>query len=150
MTDTVRVEKSVASRAPEAAFGFVLDVENFSRFMPNVNRVDIVEQANGRRITHWDTEIEQAPLIWTEEDTILPARLRIEFETIEGDFDVFRGCWEVMPPDQVGQARVAFELEYSVGIPVIEEIVGPVLREKIIENVEIMLRGLAQGIDAKP
>jgi hypothetical protein len=44
---------------------------------------------------------------------------------------------------------VACELEYSIGIPVIEEIVGPILRRKIGENLEIMLDGIAQGIDAK-
>jgi ribosome-associated toxin RatA of RatAB toxin-antitoxin module len=150
MTESVRVVRPVASQAPDEVFAFVLDAENYSRLMPNVNRVRIVEQQEGYRITHWNTEIEQAPLIWTERDTILPARHRIEFESIEGDFDVFRGCWEVLRGNGDGRLHVACELEYSVGIPVIEEIVGPVLKQKIIENLGIMLHGLAEGMDAEP
>ncbi|MBN1609227.1 MAG: SRPBCC family protein [Polyangiaceae bacterium] len=145
MTQTVRVEMDV-DQSPEAAFGFVLDVENYSRLMPNVNCVSIVDQNGGDRVTHWDTEIEGAPLIWTERDTILPSELRIEFDCIEGDFDVFRGRWEVVATKATGQVHVACELEYSVGIPIIEEIVGHILKRKMIENLEVMLQGLVRGI----
>ena len=148
MTETVRVEMNVR-QPPEVAFDFVLDVENYSRLMPNVNRVSILQQDGRRRTTHWDTEIEGAPLIWTEEDTILRSELRIEFDCIEGDFDVFRGCWEVVRVNVGGHAHVACELEYSIGIPVIEEIVGRILRQKMCENLEVMLRGLAQAIGTK-
>jgi ribosome-associated toxin RatA of RatAB toxin-antitoxin module len=149
MTETVRVEKAIANQSPDAVFAFVVDVENYSTLMPNVNRVQILEQSEEHRITHWDTEIERAPLIWTEKDTILTATLRIEFDCIEGDFEVFRGNWEVIRPDTGGPVRVACELEYSVGIPVIEDIVGPLLRQKITENLETMLAGIAQGIGAR-
>jgi ribosome-associated toxin RatA of RatAB toxin-antitoxin module len=148
MTETVRVEMDV-TQPPETAFGFVLDVENFSRLMPNVNSVSILEQNGGDRITRWDTEIEGAPLIWTERDTILPSEYRINFDCIEGDFDVFRGHWEVVCTDGSGQVRVACELEYSVGIPVIEEIVGHILKRKMIDNLEVMLQGLVRGIGAE-
>ena len=147
MTETVRVEMDV-NQSPEAAFGFVLDVENYSTLMPNVKRVSIVEKNDRYRITHWDTEIEGAPLIWTEKDVILPSELRIEFDCTEGDFDVFRGCWEVVRVD--GQAHVACELEYSIGIPVIEEVLGHILKQKMTENLEVMLGGLARAIGATP
>ena len=147
MAETVRVEKPVACETAETAFAFVLNVDNYAKLMPNVNRVQVLRQHNGQRVTHWDTEIEGAPLIWTENDLILPDRLRIDFDSIEGDFDVFRGCWEVLRANGSGEVHVACELEYSIGIPVIEEIVGPVLKEKIIENVETMLLGLVKGID---
>ena len=146
MTETVRVETPVACESPETAFAFVLNVENYSRLMPNVNRVQVLSQHDGRRVTHWDTEIEGAPLIWTEADTILHGQLRIEFDAIEGDFEVFRGRWEVAQSSRRGQSSVAFELEYSIGIPVIEEIVGPILKTKITENLETMLHGLTEGI----
>jgi ribosome-associated toxin RatA of RatAB toxin-antitoxin module len=146
MPETVRVELSVGEREPEAAFDFVLNVDNYAKLMPNVNSVHIVEQSDGQRITHWDTEIEHAPLIWTERDFILPARFRIEFDCIEGDFEIFRGCWEVVPSDHKSETQVACEIAYSVGIPVIEDIIGPVLRQKITENLTMMLQGLARGI----
>ena len=149
MSETVRVEKAVGNNTAEVAFNFVRDVQNYSTLMPNVKCVDILEENGKLRITHWDTEIEHAPLIWTERDTILPDEFRIEFDCIKGDFDVFRGKWEVVPAVNGGPVRVACELEYSVGIPVIEEIVGPVLRQKIVENLETMLNGLAQGIEVQ-
>ena len=148
MTETVRVETSVAAGSPEAAFQFVVDVENYSRCMPNVNSVRIVEHSGGFRVTHWDTEIEGAPLIWSERDSICEESYCIRFECVEGDFDVFRGLWEVLPGGGPSEVRVACELEYSVGIPVIEEVLGPVLRQKIAENLTAMLAGLAAGIAA--
>lgn len=148
MLQRVRVEQPVANRDRDQVFGFLRDVANYSKLMPNVNSVSILRETDGHRITRWDTEIESAPLIWTEEDRISTADLRIEFHSIEGDFDVFRGSWQVLASNPPSSLQVACELEYSVGIPVIEEILGPVLRDKITENLKVMLFGLAQGIHA--
>jgi ribosome-associated toxin RatA of RatAB toxin-antitoxin module len=126
-------------------FELVLDVASFPRLMPNVNRVDVLDDQGETRLTRWDTEIEGAPLVWTERDTIVRSRLRIEFEAVEGDFEVFRGAWEVLPRD--GGAEVACELEYALGIPTLEELVGPVLKAKIAENLDLMLTGLVRGVE---
>ncbi|MBM4318670.1 MAG: hypothetical protein FJ125_01600, partial [Deltaproteobacteria bacterium] len=96
------------------------------------------------RITSWDTEIEGAPLLWTERDTILPDELTIRFESIDGDFDVFRGAWLVVPHG--AGVVLACELEYSLGVAILDELVGPILKQKIVENLSIMLDGLTRGL----
>lgn len=145
MSDTIRVHKTVVGQTPRELFDFVLDVESYSRYMPNVVRVDIVEQSPGSRVTHWQTELEGAPLVWTERDTIVPEELRIEFDCVDGDFDLFRGHWEVVT--EQGETRIVCELEYDVGIALIEELLGPILKQKITENLHIMLAGLVDRVE---
>lgn len=145
--DTVRVEKKVADHTAQEVFAFVLDVERYPRLMTNVNEVRIVSQQGDQRVTRWDTDVDGAPLIWTEQDTIRrDDPMRVEFELIEGDFDVFRGRWEVVQAD--GEVSVVCELEYHLGIEVIEELLGPVLSEHIASNLQQMLDGLVVGIEA--
>jgi ribosome-associated toxin RatA of RatAB toxin-antitoxin module len=148
MGDHVRVERAVSCWSPKQIFQYILQVENYAQLMPNVKGVKILESQGTHRISHWDTEIEGAPLIWKEKDTIRHEQLRLEFDAIEGDFELFRGCWEVVPQGAEKPTLVAFDLVYSIGIAVIEEIVGPILKEKITENIGIMLDGLVQGIEA--
>ena len=143
--ETVRVERIVKGRSAQEAFAFVLDVESYERFMPNVKKVTVREADEQKRITHWETTIEGAPLVWTERDDIRQDDLRIDFAKTEGDFSIFRGHWEVRASD--GGVTLAFELEYSIGIPLIEPIVGPILKKKITENLAIMLDSLVVGIE---
>ena len=51
-----------------------------------------------------------------------------------------------MVPEGEG-SRVIFELTYELGLPEIEDLVGPILRERLIENVENMLKAIEQRVD---
>ncbi len=142
--ERVRVEKIIDGVQPEQAFAFLLDVDHYSELMPNVNSVEVLEQSGQTRVTRWDTEIDGAPLGWVEHDSILPEELAIRFESIEADFESLRGSWEVVRSDS--RVAIACELEYSLGIAFLEEHVGPILKQKITENLDIMLTGLAKGM----
>lgn len=146
MADHVRVEKSVLDKDPAEVFAFLLDVRNFPRHMPNVNSVEVLSDSGAQRVTRWDTQIEGAPLIWTERDIISPAQLRWDFEATESDFDFLRGSWRVATDAQ--GTVVSWEMHYAIGLSVIEDIVAPVLKDKIRENLETMLGGLTSGIGA--
>lgn len=127
------------------AFAIVEDLEKFPEFMPNVNAITVLESSKERKVAHWDTTIDDAPLDWVEEGLYDYDKLRLEFRSIEGVFDRFDGFWQVTP-DREG-SRVTFELEYEIGLPEIEEIIGPMLREKMIENVEGMLSAIEKRVE---
>ena len=133
---------------PAAAYAVVEDIERFPEFMPNVDDIRIIESSGQRKVAHWDTTIDDAPLDWVEEGIYEPEELRVRFRSLEGVFDRFDGFWQVEAAD--GGCEVVFELEYRIGLPEIDEIIGPILRERLIDNTEAMLAAIEDRILEAP
>ncbi len=125
---------------PAHAFAVVEELERFPEFMPNVEAIRVLEDDGRRKVAHWDTVIDDAPLDWVEEGIYDHDALLVRFRALEGVFDRFDGFWQVKPADE--GSEVVFELEYIIGLPEIDEIIGPILRERLIENAEAMLEAL--------
>lgn len=132
----ISMSRRIACRAA-AAYAVVEDIGHFPDFMPNVDAITILEEDGHRKVAHWETTIDDAPLDWVEEGIYDPDQLLVRFRSLEGVFDRFDGSWQVKPVD--GGSEVVFDLEYSVGLPEIDEIIGPILRERLLENSEAML-----------
>ncbi len=128
------------SRPATEAFKVVEDIESFPKFMPNVNAITVLEADDQRRVAEWDITIDDAPLTWIEEGIYDHKNLSVRFRAIEGVFDRFDGYWQVVPNGE--GSRVEFELIYEIGLPEIEEVIGPILRERLIENCESMLAAI--------
>jgi len=135
----ISISRAIARPAAEA-YAVVEDIARFPEFMPNVDAVRILETDDHRKVAHWDTTIDDAPLDWVEEGIYDPERLMVRFRALEGVFDRFDGFWQVRPADD--GSEVVFELEYSIGLPEIDDIIGPILRERLIANTEAMLAAL--------
>jgi len=133
-------------RPAAEAFQVVEDLERFPEFMPNVNSVRLLEVNGNRKVATWDTTIDDAPLEWVEEGIYDRENYSVRFRSVEGVFDRFDGLWKVTT-EEAG-SRVTFELTYEIGLPEIEEIVGPLLRERMIENFESMLAAIERRVGA--
>jgi coenzyme Q-binding protein COQ10 len=150
MKTTVATHIDIAGIADKnAVFRQVCALEEYPEFMPDVRRVKILERGLDTGASAWDIEIDGCPLHWVERDFFdLDSRV-FEFRSIEGDFDHFAGRWEVSSLP-TGGTRVTFTVTYEVGIPVIEDIIGPVLRVKIEKNSLDMLRSLKETVESLP
>ena len=126
------------------AFQVVEDLERFPEFMPNVNSLTLLEVDGNRKVAAWDIMIDDAPLSWIEEGIYDKQNLIVHFRSLEGVFDRFDGYWQVTPEGD--DSRVTFELIYEIGLPEIEEIVGPILRDRLIENAESMLEAIEKWV----
>lgn len=131
-------------RPAAEAFEIVEDLERFPEFMPNVNSLTLLEVDGDRKVAAWETTIDDAPLDWVEEGIYDRQNMIVRFRSLEGVFDRFDGFWQVAPEGE--GSRVTFELLYEIGLPEIEEIVGPLLRERMIENAESMLTAIEKRI----
>jgi len=131
-------------RPAAEAFEIVEDLERFPEFMPNVNSLTLLEVDGDRKVAAWETTIDDAPLDWVEEGIYDRQNMIVRFRSLEGVFDRFDGFWQVTPEGE--GSRVTFELLYEIGLPEIEEIVGPLLRERMIENAESMLTAIEKRI----
>jgi coenzyme Q-binding protein COQ10 len=124
----------------EVAYQLVVEIEKFPEFMENVIAVRLLEFGPDRKVAAWETLIDGAPLDWTEEGLYDPARLRVDFRALDGVFDRFDGYWQVTADDD--GCEVDLQLDYVVGLDEIEDIIGPILQERLSANLASMLDGL--------
>ena len=133
------------SRPTATAFKVVEDIERFPEFMPNVNSLTLLEAEGNRKVAAWDITIDDAPLSWIEEGIYDKQNLIVHFRALEGVFDRFDGYWQVIRDGE--GSRVTFELIYEIGLPEIEDIVGPILRERMVENADSMLEAIEKWVE---
>lgn len=143
---SIEVSKIIEGVDFKKAFEYVKDVEKYHEIMPNVQKVTIEKEENGKRITFWDTLVEGVPLRWREEDFIDEEGGKIEFNCIWGDLEIFRGYWMVKEKTFV---ELKCYVEFKVGIPEISEMITPLLQDIIRENLDIMLEHLKEKMVGK-
>ena len=141
---TIDISRHLRRPAREA-FAVVEDVERFPDFMPNVNSITLLEAQGPRKVAAWSISIDDAPLDWVQRGMYDLQGVWFQFRALEGVFDRFDGYWQVAAEED--GSRVTFELTYEIGLPEIEEIVAPLLRERLIENAESMLAAIEKRVD---
>lgn len=141
------VSASIVIRAPlETVYARARHVEDFPRFMPDLERVTVLER-NGEvpTLTEWVGIVEGRRIRWVEEDRWDDAAHRCRFRQREGDFDRYEGAWEFAADD--GGTRTTITVEFEFGIPLIGRLLSGLLRVKMKENIDGMLRALRQEIE---
>jgi ribosome-associated toxin RatA of RatAB toxin-antitoxin module len=142
------VSASIIIRAPlEAVYARARRVEDFPRFMPDLERVTVLER-NGDvpTLTEWVGIIEGRRIHWVEEDEWDDAAHRCRFRQRDGDFDKYEGSWEFVPEGD-GGTRTTIAVEFEFGIPLIGRLLSGLLRLKMRENIDGMLKALKQQIE---
>jgi ribosome-associated toxin RatA of RatAB toxin-antitoxin module len=122
----------------EKAWNIISDYTRYPAIMDNVDKVEIAERSGEEGVSRWYITVEEAPLYWVEKDHFNCRDFEITFKSIEGDFDNINGCWRIR--DSVGDGiAIRFEIQYNLGIPVIEEVLGHILKEKMKTNIDRMM-----------
>jgi ribosome-associated toxin RatA of RatAB toxin-antitoxin module len=141
MASVTRLTLCRQLQAPvQRSYGIVVDIERFPEFMDNVTSVKILSSDSARKVVAWEMMIDDAPLDWVEEVRYDAERCCVDFRAIEGVFERFDGRWQVLP-DPMG-SRVELDLEYEIGLPEIEDVIGPILKTRLEANLESMIASL--------
>lgn len=143
-----RVEGAVLIHAPlEAVYGLAKRVEDFPRFMPDLERITVLERRDGvPALTEWVGIVEGRRIRWIEEDAWDDARHLCRFHQREGDFDRYEGTWTFTP--EAGGTRTAIVVDFEFDIPLIGGLLSTLLRVKMKENLERMLGALRRELEA--
>lgn len=129
----------------EAVYAIARDMENYPRYMTDVESVTVLARDGDNTTTEWVTDIEGTPIVWTEIDEFDHAAHRIRYRLIEGDLDKFEGEWRF---DRMGNGTlVVLGVDYDFGIPNLTELIGPTLEVKVRENSQMMLRSMKLHIE---
>ena len=135
LTD-VKVEKTIQGDFHlEKVWRILSDFEGYSQIMNNVKSVKVFED-NGKH-SEWHIDVEGAPITWTEKDSFDEPNYTISFNAIKGDFKVFKGNWILKKEDN--KLTIYFDVKYSLGLVQLEKVMGHILKEKMISNIEQML-----------
>ncbi len=143
-----RVEGALLIRAPlEAVYELAKRVEDFPRFMPDLERITVLERRAGvPSVTEWVGIVEGRRIRWVEEDAWDDARHQCEFRQREGDFERYEGTWAFTP--EAGGTRTTIAVDFEFDIPLIGGLLSQLLRVKMRENVEKMLTALQGQLES--
>ncbi len=145
-----RVEGSRLIRAPlEAVYDLAKRVEEFPRFMPDLERVTVLERRAGvPSVTEWVGIVEGRRIRWVEEDAWDDDRHICHFRQREGDFERYEGTWAFAAED--GATRTTIAVDFEFDIPLIGGLLSQLLRMKMKENLDKMLAALQTQLEPGP
>jgi coenzyme Q-binding protein COQ10 len=143
-----RVEGALLIRAPVAAvYDLAKRVEDFPQFMPDLERVTVLERVDGApTLTEWVGTVEGRRIRWVEEDVWDDARRECRFHQREGDFERYEGTWTFRETPDGTDTAIAVEFEFD--IPLIGGLLSQLLRVKVKENLEKMLSALRGQLES--
>ena len=146
--DKIEVETTIAAD-PEAVYAVAKDVEKFPEFMPDVERVTVLERSEGRVVSEWVGIVREfaRKVTWVEEDRWDDAARRCEFAAVRGDWDAYQGTWTFEPVE--GGTRVRLSLEFELNVPLIGPLIRGLLVRLVEKNCEQMLEGLGARLAGK-
>jgi len=143
-----RVESAILIRAPlDAVYGLAKRVEDFPRFMPDLERITVLERRAGvPAVTEWVGLVEGRRIRWVEEDAWDDAAHVCNFRQREGDFDKYEGTWTFTP--EGSGTRTSVTVDFEFGIPLIGNLLSQLLRVKMRENLDKMLAALQRQLES--
>ena len=132
----VRVSRVIPSEKWKVA-RLITKVRELPKFVPSIKEVEIISRKGNKIRTRWRIQVDQVPLQWVEEDTILPNYDAIFFKAIEGDLAEFSGEW--IFKDHPEGTEVIVNVYFKVGIPAIKEFADAYVKKLVTRNFEAIL-----------
>ncbi len=122
---------------PDRVFAIARDVERFPEFMPEVQKITVLEseREGARQVVEWVGLIPAFRLTvkWTEEDLWDTAERTCKFTQVKGDFNEYRGEWRFVPHGT--GTRFESDLHYELDIPTIGPLIKGVVKKIMTDNV---------------
>ena len=135
----VRIRASV-----DEVWQAINDLEAYPEFMENVREVRIEQDDGTARVSSWSVYLKGSILEWTEHARVDADGLRVTFEQLDGDLDVFSGYWQVSAQSEM--TEVELSVQFEIGIPLLADMLNPVAARALRENSETMLREIERRV----
>ncbi|MCG7547582.1 SRPBCC family protein [Pseudoalteromonas sp. Of7M-16] len=125
----------------QQAFEKIADFKSFESHCQAVISVEVTEISEQESESAWLVHFHDGKMSWRERDIFDKTNLKIEFTQIEGDADIFEGCWRIEALNDA-QCTIEFDARFCMGIPTLADILEPIAESAIKQNVEQMLSEL--------
>lgn len=127
-------------------YEIIKDMRRFPEFMKGVKKIDILKNCANKYITAWEVDVDNATVIWKEEDVFNDEKCRIEFTMLEGDYAQYTGTWDITG-DKKG-CQVILTVKVDWGAPALVEFIGGILEKKTalaLKGMLLAIKKRAQG-----
>lgn len=130
---TIRLLVTIATDDPTAAFTLISDFTRYPAMAQDVHSVIThPSRCPGEpRNSDWKVNFRRGVMSWNEWEVVDRERLHIEFCQTDGDFDDFRGSWQLTPTGDI--VDILFEVTYDFGIESLVGIMDPIA-ERVIKR----------------
>lgn len=137
----VRLESSIiVERRKEEVFGLLKNLDQFPRFMKNVNYLSIRSGRGDRVISEWRITVEGTTFTWKEENLFDDKNMLMKFRITEGDFSIYEGQWFILDASVGTEVRLSAVVDWE--IPELEEQPKSILGNKIRIHHKKMLEAI--------
>ncbi len=126
-------------------YDIIRDMAAYPAFMRDLVSVEILERGDGYTISHWVSNVDGRKIVWTERDEFYPDELRITYRQTDGDLKKMEGEWLIT--EQEAGCAVSLSVDFEFGIPMIAGLLNPILKKKVRENSENMLKAVKEQIE---
>jgi ribosome-associated toxin RatA of RatAB toxin-antitoxin module len=147
------VQNTVSIDAPpDAVYRIAKDVERFPEFMPDVQRITVLEAApdGSRQVVEWVGLIPTVRLTvkWTEEDLWDDRERTCRFTQVKGDFTEYSGEWRFEPEGD--GTRFSSEVRYELEIPTVGPLIRGLVRKIMSDNVDRLQAAIKRRVEGPP
>lgn len=126
-------------------YSMAKEMEAYPDFMKDVESVKVIARDKNKTLTEWVTSVDDTPIYWKEEDLFDDQARSISYQLVEGDLDKFEGRWSF--EENGDGTNVTLTVDYDFGVPMLAELIGPTLDQKVRENCEMMLDGMKRKVE---
>lgn len=137
--------KIVIKGDSQPIFAIIKNMEAYPSFMQDLVSVEVLERGENTTLSHWVSNVDGRKIVWTERDTFYPEELRITYCQTEGDLKKMEGEWRLLPT--ADGTEVTLLVDFEFGIPMIAGLLNPILKKKVRENSENMLKAVRAQIE---
>ena len=126
-------------------YEIIKDMASYPDFMKDLVSVEILERGEDYTVSHWVSNVDGRKIVWTERDTFYPEDLKITYVQTDGDLKKMEGAWTI--EEQGEDCEVTLAVDFEFGIPMIAGLLNPILKKKVRENSENMLKSIKEQIE---
>jgi ribosome-associated toxin RatA of RatAB toxin-antitoxin module len=105
----------VVDAAPDLVIATLWDVKQFPKIFPDIEKMDVVEEATNRIDVDFQVDAVLAKVRYTLRRKYDPKRRTVRWHEIGGDLKRVRGAWKVAPVKEPGRSLVTYESFVEVG-----------------------------------
>lgn len=131
--------------SPENIYPIIKDMEKYPLFMKDLVSVKVLQRHENMTITEWVSNVDGRVIKWRERDVFDDENMHIAYEQTEGDLKRFAGEWCLEQVED--KTIVTLKVDFEFGIPMISGLLNPILKKKVRENSENMLKAVKERIE---
>lgn len=127
------------------AYEIAKNMEDYPKFMENLESVKVVERGKNYTITDWVAIVDGREFKWQEKDVFNDEKMLITYKQTAGDLKKFEGQWTFV--EEQGGTRITLTVDFEMGIPMLSTLLNPILKKKVKSNSDAMLEAIKKKVE---